>query len=301
MNKKSLAVLLLSSLTGFGAAATESASRGVIRWDFPRLGNCHEGLAFADGVTGVLVWGGGDELRLTVGRADLWDHRGGYPWTDAQSYTNVVALWRAGEKDRLLALFKKETPAGEPRNPYLLPLGRVVVKMSGATLARGELDTRTGLGTIALADGRVLELAMSKASRAFAIRFPEGLSYAVEAVPSMAQPLAREPRLYARQNIGLEHRDRAAVAVMLVAQLKPRRFIVVLRPDVGGEGYLLGVRGVFNKAYKLLLPRVGAAAQQHKAHDKRRNSFHTPSSAKLDISNPIPALCVRLLKFALDI
>lgn len=192
MNKKSLAVLLLSSLTGFGAAAAESASRGVVRWDFPRLGNCHEGLAFADGVTGVLVWGGGDELRLTVGRADLWDHRGGYPWTDAQSYTNVVALWRAGEKDRLLALFKKETPAGEPRNPYLLPLGRVVVKMSGATLARGELDTRTGLGTIALADGRVLELAMSKASRAFAIRFPEGLSYAVEAVPSMAQPLARE-------------------------------------------------------------------------------------------------------------
>ena len=59
-------------------------------------------------MTGVLVWGGGDELRLTVGRADLWDHRGGYPWTDAQSYTKIVALWRAGEKDRLLALFRKE-------------------------------------------------------------------------------------------------------------------------------------------------------------------------------------------------
>lgn len=48
-----------------------------VTWDFPRLGNCHEGMAFADGVTGVLVWGGGDELRLTVGRADMWDHRGG--------------------------------------------------------------------------------------------------------------------------------------------------------------------------------------------------------------------------------
>ena len=176
---------ILSSFAGAEAA-------GRIRWDFPRLGNCHEGLAFADGVTGVLVWGGGDELRLTVGRADLWDHRGGYPWTDAQSYTNIVALWRAGEKERLLSLFRKETPAGEPRNPYMLPLGRVVVKMPGAELKRGELDTRTGLGTLTLADGRTLELAMSKASRTFAVRFPDGLAYLVSSVPSMDQPLARQ-------------------------------------------------------------------------------------------------------------
>lgn len=176
---------VLSSLAGAEAS-------GRILWDFPRLGNCHEGMAFADGVTGVLVWGGGDELRLTVGRADLWDHRGGYPWTDAQSYTNIVALWRAGEKERLLSLFKKETPAGEPRNPYMLPLGRVVVKMPGAELKRGELDVRTGLGTVTLADGRTLELAMSKASRTFAVRFPEGLAHSVASVPSMEQPRARQ-------------------------------------------------------------------------------------------------------------
>ena len=186
--------IFLSTLAFFGVlsslAGAEAAGR--ILWDFPRLGNCHEGMAFADGVTGVLVWGGGDELRLTVGRADLWDHRGGYPWTDAQSYTNIVSLWRAGEKDRLLSLFKKETPAGEPRNPYMLPLGRVVVKMPGAELKRGALDPRTGLGTLTLADGRTLELAMSKASRTFAIRFPDGLAYSVSSVPSMDQPLARQ-------------------------------------------------------------------------------------------------------------
>jgi hypothetical protein len=28
-----------------------------VYWDFPRDGNCHEGLAFSDGITGVLVWG----------------------------------------------------------------------------------------------------------------------------------------------------------------------------------------------------------------------------------------------------
>ncbi len=186
----------VAACLAFGAVSSFAALGGErlhsVHWDFPRLGNCHEGMAFADGVTGVLVWGGGDELRLTVGRADLWDHRGGYPWTDAQNYTNIVALWQAGRKEALLSLFRKETPKGEPRNPYMLPLGRIVVKMPGAELKSGSLDTRTGLGTIALADGRTLELAMSKASRVFAIRFPEGLAYSVAAVPSMEQPIARK-------------------------------------------------------------------------------------------------------------
>ena len=107
-----------------------------VEWEFPRLGSCHEGMAFSDGVTGVLVWGGGDEIRLTVGRADLWDHRGGYEWTSAQSYTNIVAAVESGDTERLMALFKKETPKGQPRNPYMLPLGRVVLKIPGATLTR---------------------------------------------------------------------------------------------------------------------------------------------------------------------
>ena len=119
-----------------------------VEWEFPRLGSCHEGMAFSDGVTGVLVWGGGDEIRLTIGRADLWDHRGGYEWTSAQSYTNIVAAVESGDTERLMALFKKETPKGQPRNPYMLPLGRVVLKIPGATLTRGELDPFTGTAWI---------------------------------------------------------------------------------------------------------------------------------------------------------
>lgn len=58
------------------AIRVERSAPGVL-WDFPREGCCHEGMAFADGKTGVLVWGGGDTLKITVGRGDLWDHRGG--------------------------------------------------------------------------------------------------------------------------------------------------------------------------------------------------------------------------------
>ena len=146
-----------------------------VEWTFLLTDSCHEGMAFSDGVTGVLVWGGGDTVNLTVGRADLWDHRGGYPWTAEQSYTNIVAAVGSGDRDRLYGLFKKETPAGEPRNPYMLPLGRVVLKLKdGVTLARGELDPFTGLGKLFLSDGKAVELAMSKQSRAFAMKTGDG-------------------------------------------------------------------------------------------------------------------------------
>ena len=166
------------------------ASATTVTWDFPRTGSCHEGIPFSDGVTGVLVWGGGDTINLTVGRADLWDHRGGYPWTPEQSYTNIVSAVTSGDKERLLGLFRKDTPKGEPRNPYMLPLGRVVVKLQGgATLARGELNPFTGLGKLFLSDGKVVELAMSKKSRAFAMRFPEGAAYELKSMPSTAFPV----------------------------------------------------------------------------------------------------------------
>jgi len=171
------------------AFASAVSSAEPVTWDFPRLGNCHEGMAFSDGVTGVLVWGGRDEIRLTVGRADLWDHRGGYPWTSEQNYRSIVSLWRQGEKDKLLSLFKKETPAGEPRNPYMLPFGRIVVKVPGKTLKRGKLDPKTGLASIAFAEGGAVELAMSKADRVFALRLPKGVAYEVKSVPATDFPV----------------------------------------------------------------------------------------------------------------
>ena len=176
---------LFSAMTVFAAP---------VEWDFPRIGSCHEGIAFGDGKTGVLVWGGGDEIRLTVGRSDLWDHRGGYSWTPEQNYTNIVAAVHSGDRDRLYGLFKKETPKGEPRNPYMLPLGRVVVTLrDGWRLKRGELDTHTGLGRLELwypamhkGDGTAfVELAMTKKDGgAFAMKFPKGVGYEVKTIPA---------------------------------------------------------------------------------------------------------------------
>ena len=49
----------LVKLCFFACFAPSVAFSTVVEWEFPREGGCHEGLAFADGVTGVLVWGGG--------------------------------------------------------------------------------------------------------------------------------------------------------------------------------------------------------------------------------------------------
>ncbi len=158
----------------------------IVQWEFPRTASCHEGIPFADGRTGVLVWGGGDTISLTVGRGDLWDHRGGYAWTDEQSYTNICAAVATRDNDRLRALFRNDPPpnwGGSRYNPYMLPLGRVVVKVPGRRLVRGTLDTGTGLGAVELDDGSRVELAMSKDSHAFALRLPEGAAFEVRTVP----------------------------------------------------------------------------------------------------------------------
>lgn len=175
----------------------------IVTWQFPRTGSCHEGLPFADGRTGVLVWGGGQTINLTVGRSDLWDHRGGYPWTAEQSYTNIVAAVNSGDKDRLYGLFKKDTPEGEPRNPYMLPLGRVVVKLDSKwKLMSGELDTETGLGKLHLLQmessslknpDATIELAMTGFHNGlFAMKFSDGVKFSVELKSCMEFPVAKK-------------------------------------------------------------------------------------------------------------
>ena len=191
------ALLAVGGLWADGAPdAVPGKDASPLEWRFPTArGNPHEGMAFADGVTGVLVWGGGDTLKLTVGRADLWDHRGGYSWTEAQSYTNITDAILKGDKKRLLGLFDKTVPPGEPRNPTMLPLGRVEVKIPGATLKRGTLDVKTGLGGIEFdlyGEVRRAELAMSKASRAFALKLPDGVEFSAKAIDAMEFPAVKK-------------------------------------------------------------------------------------------------------------
>ena len=47
-------------------------------WEFP-LPRTHTGLLQANGTLGTMIWGEKNILRITLGRVDFWDHRGGCP------------------------------------------------------------------------------------------------------------------------------------------------------------------------------------------------------------------------------
>ncbi|HHX39690.1 MAG TPA: hypothetical protein GX715_06980 [Armatimonadetes bacterium] len=115
------------------------------RWEFP-LPRTHTGVLLGNGTLGALVWGTGSELRITLGRADHWDHRGGMPWTEKTSYRAIRDCLERGDEPRLRALFEQiEEREGEPRRPTVLPVGRVDLHLGeGATLQSATLEMERG-------------------------------------------------------------------------------------------------------------------------------------------------------------
>ncbi|MCU0368253.1 MAG: hypothetical protein MUF39_05435, partial [Cyclobacteriaceae bacterium] len=48
----------------------------VLTWNFP-LNRTHTGILLGNGTQGLMVWGKDNQLKITIGRAGFWDHRGG--------------------------------------------------------------------------------------------------------------------------------------------------------------------------------------------------------------------------------
>jgi alpha-L-fucosidase 2 len=114
-------------------------------WRFP-LPRTHTGVLLGNGMLGAMVWGEGNVLRVTLNRADFWDHRGGMPWVEGMSYARIRALLEAGDEAGLRALFEQRTaPPGEPARPSLLPLGRLELAFAAeASLVSARLDMQRG-------------------------------------------------------------------------------------------------------------------------------------------------------------
>lgn len=182
-------VLLFSLLT---VLSSRGEAREVV-WDSP-IAYPQAGIPFADGVQGFLVWGGSNTLNVTVGRADLWDHRGGYTWTKDQNYGNIRAILEARDVKRLDALFKKEVKSGEVRNPSMLPLGRVVFELGDARLAGAALDPSTGIARVRLVRGEKTEtvaIALSKGQ--LILGWPKGVVPRGRAVAAWENLRVRKP------------------------------------------------------------------------------------------------------------
>ena len=103
------------------AVPTPTAMASTHEWRFP-CPRTHAGMLLGNGVLGAMIWGEGGVLRITLGRADLWDHRGGFRWTAAQSFANIRRALEARHGRHALRLRdggprRRRRPPGRARQP----------------------------------------------------------------------------------------------------------------------------------------------------------------------------------------
>ncbi len=123
----------------------------ISTWHFP-LPRVHTGPLLGNGQLGVMVWGGESVLRVTLGRGDLWDHRGGGEWTTAMTYASLRECLEAGDEERLKSLFAaRASVAGLPKNPSVVPIGRIELDFgAGFRLVRADLAFGEGKLTVSM-------------------------------------------------------------------------------------------------------------------------------------------------------
>ena len=187
--------------------------RPPVHWFFPRP-HVHEGVPFANAVTGALVWGEGCHLRVTLGRVDLWDHRGGMPWTAAHNYRDICAALEAHDEARLNAIFAIPTfGPKQPKQPFTVPVGTVEFDLgAGHCLDSATLDINNGTAEVLVRNTETSEsrkssrrillrirLAFDLARGVLCITWPKGLAPKAIAHPAWEQleaklaPLSYEP------------------------------------------------------------------------------------------------------------
>lgn len=115
--------------------------------NFP-LQTIQSGAALGNGYTGVLLWGTGNTLNVTIGCANLWDHRDYGKWDERMSYRALRAALDNGELQNFLQSLR-DPEQGRRLKPTLIPMGRVVITLpAGSELLRYDQVFSTGITTI---------------------------------------------------------------------------------------------------------------------------------------------------------
>lgn len=188
--KKIIVPLLGAVLAVAGCCRDCANDERLVKWEFP-LFYSQMGLPFSDARTGYLVWGS-NTLNVTVSRVDLWDHRGGYEWTEEQSYANIRKCLESRDVDGLNKLFEKKSPQDPavPNNPYMLPLGMVKFDLDGWMPVKATLDPFEGVGKITIEKNGSTELVKVALGKdgTLAIAWPKGFSPRGKSVSSFDLP-----------------------------------------------------------------------------------------------------------------
>ena len=72
----------------------------IMKWD--------EAVPLGNGLTGSLIWGDGNPLRLSLDRGDLWDTRVAPEWLREDcTYSELIELVKSGDRNSIIKRFEK--------------------------------------------------------------------------------------------------------------------------------------------------------------------------------------------------
>jgi len=166
-------------------------------WHFP-LANTHHGIPLSNGTFGALIWGGDQDLRITVNRADYWDHRGGVVWTEEATYQNLKTWLELGDEENLRRVFEGERTSGddEPARPTRLPMGRVDLRLpAGVRLRTGRLDLASSEACVEAAPGGKVRGVLVRHDPVLALVI-EDAEVTASSMPPNAEPVLEHFRKY---------------------------------------------------------------------------------------------------------
>ncbi len=159
----SLAIAEAASAAGPKAASNLVLTAPIDRWD--------HAIPLGNGLTGGLLWGNGQNLKLSLDRGDLWDLR--LPKTFLRkdwTWKTLQKLVAEGNNDAQIALI--ETPHREFPYPTKIPAARLELTLGQSLAAKSfVLDLQTAVGRVDLG-GKTAEVFFSATESVAMIRIP---------------------------------------------------------------------------------------------------------------------------------
>ncbi len=112
-----------------------------LSWHFP-VKRTHAGALIGNGTQGLMIWGEGNTLKITIGRAGFWDHRGGNDFSTKTTFQEVKKMLEANDEQALRKAFAEpQKSENSPRRPYQIGGGRLEIKLpENYQLIRGDLN-----------------------------------------------------------------------------------------------------------------------------------------------------------------
>jgi len=159
MNHKKLILIvihfvsLITVVFCTGCSTTQKETEAAFRLDLKApIDKWDEAIPLGNGLTGGLLWGEGNEIRLSLDRGDLWDLRP-HPGFTAPGFTyeTICNMAHAGRADSLNKKFAKASDV-----PTKLPGCRLVITLPDNETSKSfHLDMLKGLGTADFGNGKI--------------------------------------------------------------------------------------------------------------------------------------------------